>query len=331
MEILIYGGGAVGLGIASCLLKSQQEVDILARSDTCAALKTQGLFRNGIFGECHFLPNQFECFTNLNEITKSKKYDYILVCVKSYDSFSSARDLYHHKQLFKDETKIVLFQNGWGNAEIFAEFFPRDKIYNARVITGFVRKQKYRVTITVHAEPIHIGSIFDVDCLCLQDLAIAINNGDVPCEVYPPIAEDLWAKMLYNCALNPLGAILNVPYGKLGEQKWTRDIMDNVVAEVYQVMSKLGYRTHWPSPQEYLKVFYTRLLPATADHESSTLQDIRSGKKTEIDFLNGAVVKLAGEVGISVPYNSTLYALLKFLENKNRADKGSDNIKLANG
>lgn len=319
MEILIYGGGAVGLGIASCLLKSQQEVDILARSNTFAALKNQGLFRNGIFGECHFSPVQFQCFTNLNEINNGKKYDYILVCVKAYDSYPSARDLYCHKRLFKNETKIVLFQNGWGNAEIFAEFFPRDKIYNARVITGFVRKQKNRVTITVHAEPIHIGSIFNADCSCLQDLAIAINNGDIPCEVYPHIAEDLWAKMLYNCALNPLGAILNVSYGKLGEQKWTQDIMNNVVAEVYQVMSKLGYRTYWSTPQEYLDVFYTKLLPATAEHESSTLQDIRQGKRTEIDFLNGAVVKLAYNLGISVPYNFILYALLKFLENKNKA------------
>jgi 2-dehydropantoate 2-reductase len=314
MQVLIYGGGAVGLGIASCILKSQNQVDVIARPDTCQVLKTQGLFRGGIFGDCFFPPSEFECYPGLKKLPSEKKYDYILVCVKCYDSFYSARDLSYHKRIFKENTKIILFQNGWGNAEIFLQFFLKSQVYNARVITGFIRPQKNKVVITVHADSIHLGSLFGEDCSLLKKLAEAITEGGIPCEVYPDIQKDLWAKMLYNCALNPLGALLNVPYGKLGEDEGTKAVMDNVVREIYQVMESKGYRTHWASPQQYLDIFYARLLPATAEHESSTLQDLRSGKRTEIDFLNGAVVKLAEECNLSVPYNFTLYVAVKFLE-----------------
>ncbi len=58
-------------------------------------------------------------------------------------------------------TPIVLCQNGWGNAEIFAEHFPKERIKSGRVITGFRRPHKHQVDITVHADPIHLGSLFD--------------------------------------------------------------------------------------------------------------------------------------------------------------------------
>jgi len=316
MQVLIYGGGAVGLGIASCLLNSGHRVDILARADTCNLLKNEGLFREGIFGKSYFPPPKFSCFTDLKEITNPQKYDYILVCVKSYDSFNAACDLSENREIFKENTRVILFQNGWGNAEIFLQFFPKSQIYNARVITGFLRPQKNKVVITVHADSIHIGSLFGEDCAFLKEFTQAVSQGGIPCEIYPDIQKDIWAKMLYNCALNSLGAILNVPYGKLAEQEDTRRVMNNVVREIYEVMDRKSYSTHWSTPQEYLEVFYSRLLPATAEHESSTLQDLREGKRTEIDFLNGAVVKLAGEVGLSVPYNYTLYVIVKFLEKK---------------
>ena len=78
--------------------------------------------------------------------------------------------------------------------------------------------QNNEVEITVHADSIHIGSLFDGDLLCMEKLCELITKGDIPCEKTDSIEKDLWAKMLYNCALNPLGAILDVPYGVLAEK-----------------------------------------------------------------------------------------------------------------
>jgi 2-dehydropantoate 2-reductase len=236
---------------------------------------------------------------------------------ESFDSFHAAKDLSGRKTLFGESTKIVLFQNGWSNADIFASFFDKKIIYSARVITGFHRYKPNEVTITVHADAIHIGSLFGADLSYLEELSGSINNGGIPCETTADIEKDLWAKMLYNCALNPLGAILDVPYGKLAEQKYSRSIMDKIVGEVFEVMTKAGFRTHWETAADFLDIFYGKLVPDTAGHKSSTLQDIAAKKPTEIDALNGAVIKLAEKCAIPVPYNLMIYNIIKFIEAKN--------------
>jgi 2-dehydropantoate 2-reductase len=249
----------------------------------------------------------------LKEILK-KTYDYIMVCVKSFDSAGAARDLAENKALFGKGTKIVLFQNGWGNADVFVSHFQAEQVYSARVITGFHRPDDNEVEITVHADAIHVGSLFGCDLGCIEKLCELIDRGGIPCEKTSDIAGDLWAKMLYNCALNPLGAILDVPYGALAASEFTRVVMNNIVEEVFEVMEKAGYKTRWQSAKDYLAIFYQRLVPDTAKHKSSTLQDILAEKKTEIEALNGAVLKLAEKYQISVPYNTVIYNMVKFAE-----------------
>ncbi len=313
MKTLIYGGGSVGLGLASCLLKSNVHVDILARENTAAALQKDGLNRIGIFGDFHAEPSQFGCINSLEQI-KEQVYDYILVCTKSFDSLKAAKDLNIHKSIFGKTTKIILVQNGWGNAEKFFEYFNKNVVYTARVITGFQRTKPNEVKITVHADSIHIGSLFGADLSAMANLSKVINEGDIPCEVVNDVVKDIWAKMLYNCALNPLGAILNVPYGKLAELEYSRSIMNHIIEEVFCVMEKAGYHTHWQNAADFQKVFYDRLVPDTAEHKSSTLQDIAAKKPTEIEALNGAVIELAKKFEINTPYNIVVYNMIKFIE-----------------
>ena len=182
------------------------------------------------------------------------------------------------------------------------------------MITGFRRFKANGVEITVHADAIHVGSLFGCGEECVAELCEAISEGGIPCEVTGEIGKDLWAKMLYNCALNPLGAILGVPYGVLAESEYTRFIMNGITEEVFGVMEGAGYETHWADAEGFLSAFYERLVPTTAGHMSSTLQDIQAGKKTEIDALNGAVIRLAEEQGREAPYNRAVYNIIKFSE-----------------
>ena len=306
----------MGLGTASCLLKSNVELDILARQDTVEALRRHGLVRRGIFGDFRAPSKTFSAYPSLSALP-GESYDHILVCTKSFDCEQAASDLHNHPVLFKKDTTIILLQNGWGNAGIFSKLFDKHRIFNGRVITGFSRPQPHEVIITVHAQPIHLGSLFKADCSSIQGVSDAIDRGDIPCEITDEIEKDIWAKMLYNCALNPLGAILDVPYGKLAEHSSTRNIMDGIVREVFLVMKKAGFKTHWQKADDYLHLFYEKLVPATADHRSSTLQDIQAKKRTEIDALNGVVIKLAKENNIDVPYNIAVYNMVKFIESRN--------------
>jgi 2-dehydropantoate 2-reductase len=321
MRVLIYGGGAVGLGIASCLIRPEHHVDILARAQTTAALRREGLLRTGIFGRVQMRPEAFGSYDSL-EPCAGGPYDFVLVCTKSFDSAAAAQDLAAHEDRIGRQARLVLLQNGWGNAEVFCAPFERQRIYSGRVITGFRRPRPNEVEVTVHADAIHIGSLFGGDLSVLTELCAAVSAGGIPCDRTDAIEQDLWAKMLYNCALNPLGAILGVPYGALAGQLTTRTLMDRIAGEVFAVMLAAGYRTHWQTPTEFLAAFYGRLVPDTAEHRSSMLQDITAGKRTEIDALTGAVIHLAAEHGLDVPYNQAVYHLIKFIETRRSAGIG---------
>ena len=314
MRALIYGGGAVGLGIASCLIRPPNRVEIITREQTVAALRKVGLIRTGLFGRFYAEPDAFACHESLEQIDEAG-FGFVLVCTKSFDSAAAAKDLAEHDRRIGQGARLVLFQNGWGNAEAFCEHFEKSRVYNARVITGFRRHQPNEVDITVHADAIHIGSLFSADLSAIEPLCRAIREGGIPCEKTDAIEKDLWAKMLYNCALNPLGSLLGVPYGALADQASTRMLMDHIVEEVFAVMSAAGHQTHWRQPREFLDVFYQKLVPDTAGHQSSMLQDISAGKRTEIETLNGAVIRLAQRHGLDVPYNQALYGLIQFIEN----------------
>ena len=113
-----------------------------------------------------------------------------------------------------------------------------------------------------------------------------------------------------------MGAILEVPYGFLGEKESTRKIMEGIVDEVFIVMKTLNYETHWRNSQEYLEEFYGKLLPNTYEHESSMLQDLRAGKTTEIKAINGVIVAEGIRSNIKVPFNFLIYNLILFLQYK---------------
>jgi 2-dehydropantoate 2-reductase len=315
VEVLVFGAGAVGLGLSSFLLQEGHRVHLVGKETTVVALRKHGLKRQGIFGQANFPPQQLTASSNLAE-TGRETFDFYLVCTKSFDTESSARQLKTGSTLAHQKSPIVLCQNGWGNAEIFTKHFPREQIFNARVITGFIRPEPHVVEVTVHAQPLHLGSLFDADCARLQALADTLNQGGIPSSVTESIDKDLWAKMLYNCPLNALGAILQVPYGLLGESENSRALMQQIIEEVFMVMQGLGFTSHWLSAKDYLKDFYGELLPSTYEHESSMLQDIRAGNKTEIEALNGVIVREGKNMNIDVPCNEIVRNQVLFLQNR---------------
>ena len=303
----------MGLGWASCLLKAGMAVTLVARPVTVTALHEQGLIRDGLFGSFHAHPHQFEAYTSLAEIPP-QSFDAIVVCTKSFDSAGAAQDLQNYPTLLSPETPLVLAQNGWGNTEHFLDRFGLERIFNARVITGFERPQPHHVTVTVHADAIHIGSPYGQPQSRVSSLAQAMAQGDIPCITTDAIVKDLWAKMLFNCTLNPLGAILDVPYGALAGQPSTTFLMNQIIDEIFAVCRAAGLPLHWETPMDFQNAFYGQQVPATANHRSSTLQDIKAGKRTEIDALNGQVLLLAQRHGLVTPYNESVYRLIKFTE-----------------
>ncbi len=303
----------MGLGLASFLLEAGVSVELIARRDTVEALGRHGLERSGVFGTGHVAPERLMAATRLED-SQGGPFDYVVVATKSYDSEAAARALAGHRERLGRNARLVLCQNGWGNAEHFVARFPEERVFHARVITGFARPEPHHVRVTVHAEPLRIGSLYRASPAAVAPLCEALARGGLPAETSDDVAADLWAKLLYNGALNPLSALFEVPYGRLAESDHTRELMRQVVEEIFAVMRAAGHATHWPTAEAYLEHFHRVLVPPTAAHESSMLQDLRAGRRCEVDAITGAVVELGERCGVPTPTHRTLLSLLRFLE-----------------
>jgi 2-dehydropantoate 2-reductase len=316
LDTIVFGAGAVGLGLASALhAAGGARVRVVARPAAAAALRARGLVRSGIFGDVRVPPERLEVVEDAARLG-GPPADVVLVATKAFDGDAAALALEDARSAVGPRTRLVLCQNGWGNAERFAAVFPAAQVWSARVITGFRKLAPHHVDVTVHAEPVRIGSLFGEPAAHVAPLCAALAKGGVPCEPSDTIAADLWAKLLYNAALNPLGALLGATYGALGASPETRGVLEALARETFAVMGAAGFATHWPSADAWLADLYARLLPPTAAHESSMLQDIRAGRRTEIDAITGAVVALAHRHGVAAPVNESLLTLVRALERR---------------
>ena len=273
-------------------------------------LRSQGLVRTGIFGKVTAPPGSFEVETELGAMARFAP-DVILVCTKTTAGDEVAEALCGVFSQLPGPPTVTLCVNGWGSAERFAARIPEEHVFSATVTTGFRRDRSNQVEITVHGDDIHVGSLFGAPESVVAPLCEAIARGGIPCSPSRAMERDLWAKLLYNCALNPLAALLSVPYGVLGETPTTRAILEAVVREIFGVLDESGRETHWATADEYLAFFFGELLPPTREHESSMLQDLRAGRPTEIDALCGAVAVLAGQCGVAAPVNDALAILVR--------------------
>jgi len=313
MRFLVYGAGALGQGLGCMLASAGHQVDLLLRPRFIEKIRQSGLEVSGVFGEYHSAPPTLGLLDSITEA--GNQYDYVLLTTKSYDTQASVIQLSQIAAV--PGCRFVSLQNGCGNIEVLAETFGPERTIGGRVITGFEITSPGHVEITVSADAIHLGNSIGGDIAPeVTRLAEAISHAGHPCEAVDDIHKSLFAKLLYNCALNPLGAILGVNYGLLAEQEPIRKIMNRVIAETFAVINAIGGATPWPDAESYEKVFYERLVPVTANHRPSMLQDLENNKPTEVDALVGYVSTRGREAGIATPTCDTLTALVKFKENQ---------------
>lgn len=313
MNILVIGSGAVGIGLAASMLSQDANISIYARGETAKAIKENGIKRTGLFAHYSFGSDGVNVYENYEEIPENT-FDYVFITSKTTANDDISRKLNEYRDILKNKFKIIIFQNGFGNDEAYLRFFGKDEVFSARVITGFTRPERHISEVTVYTEPILIGSLQKQDPSDLQTIADMITSSGINCEITYEIDKYLWAKMLYNCALNPLGTILDVNYGKLTENEYSKEIMDSIIEEIFNVIDASEYETLWSSSDEYKDIFYSKLVPDTYEHYSSTHQDIQRKIRTEIDSLNGKVIELGEINNVDVSTNKIIYNLIKSIE-----------------
>ena len=311
MNVLVIGAGGVGIGIAASLKSQGANISIYAKGETAKSIKEHGIKRCGLF--THYEFDDIPVYEKYSEIPKNT-FDFIVISTKTTQNRDVADKLSKNRDILKKSAKIIIFQNGFGNDQPYLKYFKKSQVFCARLITGFIRPKRYISEITVYTEPILLGSLQGENSECLLEFASLITKSGIECKTTDDIDKYLWAKMLYNCSLNPLGAILNKTYGELTKTQYTIDIMNNIIDEIFDVINASEYETLWQNADEYKDIFYSKLIPDTFNHYSSTHQDIKRKIKTEIDSLNGSVIKLGEKYNIKTNTNKTIYNLIKTIE-----------------
>jgi 2-dehydropantoate 2-reductase len=297
MKILIFGAGGVGSVLGGFLARTGHAVSLLGRRWHLDVIKKDGLTISGIWG--NYRIKAFDLYTEVSQI-KEPGFDLILLTVKAYDTSKALGQLL---PLMKERTILLSFQNGLGNVETLLEKVSPEKFLAGRVIFG-VETLPGQVKVTVNADDVVLGAMPGVTpVLSPERMAAVFQNSKIPTKAVPNILTFLWAKVIYNCALNPLCTVHEIPYGKILENEERKRSMELIVRECYAVALKKEVELEPQTAQEYLELLSGSLIPKTALHFPSMLQDLKKGKPIDIDALNGAICRMGKELGVPTPEN----------------------------
>jgi 2-dehydropantoate 2-reductase len=234
----------------------------------------------------------------------------VLFCVKTTDTESAARELAPH---LNSAAVVVSMQNGVDNAE---------RIRAASGIHAVASVVYVAVAMAAPGQVKHSGrgdlilgrtaaGPVEVD---LDAIARLFVRAGVPCRVSAEIRTELWTKMLMNCAYNAISALSHERYGRIAADAGARDLIRRLIEEAVAVARVEGVRLDAGA----LANAAYQLGETMSGAHSSTAQDIERGKRTEIDALNGYVVRHGTQSGIPVPVNQALYTLVKLLEGRGK-------------
>lgn len=301
MKIAVLGAGAVGLCVAGMLSKVC-DVHAVTRRRNADAINKDGLIMTGIWGSETF---HFPCSENLPE---GADFDYIFITSKSI----ATRDICEQFSDRFGDADVISLQNGIGNEEIIAGY--TDRVIGAMIITGFEWRGDGKVHVSVEAAPAKLGRFPGGTDERVETIVKLLQSSGINALADDNVRGSLWGKTLYNSALNPLGAVMMVPYKELLDKN-AFNIIKEIINEAFLVLKEEGINPGWDDAESYLKYLKEKQIPDTAEHHSSMYQDISMGKKTEIDFINGAITDLGNKHNIDTPVNRTIVNLIKFREN----------------
>jgi len=295
MKFIVFGAGALG-SLIGALLSQEHEVTLVGRKKHMEAINRKGL---RITGKTNLLikPRATENTANLSQA------DVIIITTKSYDTEEAMKQL----SSFARTSTFLSLQNGLGNEEIISK-------YASKVIGGVT---SHGATFLKEGEIYHagigetvIGNFKGVTKKKLNEICSAFNSAGIETIVSNNIRRDIWAKVIVNAAINPLTAITRLRNGFILKISELEELMIATCKEAVKVASLAGINFSYQDLIEKTR----KVAELTSENESSMLQDVKRGKRTEIDAINGAIVRIGREKGIKTPINSALTILVKGIE-----------------
>jgi len=293
------GAGAVGCYYGGMLARAGHDVTLIARAQHVEAVR-----RSGLRMETKAFDEQVPMRAS-EEASGARGAKLVLFSVKSPDTERAGAALAPYVER---DAVVLSLQNGVDNAERLAATLGREVVPAVVYVAvemagpGHVRHHGRReLLIGPSARSPDIGA----------RIAAAFGAAGVPVEVSDNVIGALWAKLIVNCAYNALSAITQLPYGRMVQGDGVPAVMGDVVDECLAVARAAGVGV----PGDLLKAV-PQIAETMPGQFSSTAQDLARGKPTEIDHLNGFVVRKGDALGVPTPANRVLLALVKLLEER---------------
>jgi len=298
VRICVFGAGAIGCYFGGLLARAGHHVTFIGRPAHVDAIHARGLILETAAGS-ETVPARAAV-----DASAIDRPDLVLVCVKSADTETVADALAGR---LGPRTAILSLQNGVDNAQRLGARLGRE-VVPAVVYVG-----------TGMAGPGHVkhhggGDLVIGASRASADLARLLAEVGIPTTVSDDIDSVLWTKLIINCAYNALSAVGPIAYAAMLETDGAREVMLNVIRECEAVAAACGVRLP-PDIAERVMAVAGRM----PNQMSSTAQDLLRGKPTEIDFLNGHVVRKGAEHGIPTPTNLALTVAVRLAEKGGRS------------
>ena len=301
----IVGAGAVGSFYGAMLARAGHGVTLIGRAPHVQAVSERGL-RLHMNGQIHTV--SLAASTDLAAVGGA---DLVLFCVKSPDTDAVARQL---APLLKPAALVMSLQNGVDNAETLARHLTQAVVpvavyvATARPAPGEVHHHGPGQLVI---GPINAAAAGDAALMSrLQSVVNLFASAQVSVRVSTDVVGELWRKLIVNCAYNAVSGLTRQPYGRMADLPAIVDLQRAVVREVVAVARAAGQRIDLDASMDAMAA----IAAAMPGQRSSTAQDMARGRPTEIDHLNGFVVRRGAELGVPTPVNQALHALVKLVD-----------------
>ncbi len=291
MNVVIIGAGAIG-SLYGAKLSNLNEVILTAREGHARKINKNGLKIIGLENKAYKL----KATTKIKEL---KDKTLILLATKVYDSENAIKNI---KNLIKKDTIILCLQNGLYSEKVVKNIIG-NKCLVLRAITNFGAAFLKPGVIQFN------GSSYTAIEKSAKSSEIASNFKQCGLNGYVSknIRYDMWKKLILNCVLNPITAVLRIENRGLVDER-LNPLKKLIIDECLQVAKKDGIVFDFD---------FTKMIDEAIKNSkniSSMQQDLIKGKRTEIDYLNGGVAKLGKKYGIKCPVNEALAMIIKEME-----------------
>ncbi len=301
MKIVIVGPGAMGCLFGAFLAKSGQDIWLLDKNkERCGVINQKGISVEGVSGAWHA---QVRATADTAEIGQA---DLIIICVKSYNTKDAVIGA---KSMAGENTQFLTLQNGIGNIEIVSEVVGADKVIGGVTNLGATLLETGKIRHAGKGETV-IGRIDGKIPVEMRAIREIFNKVGLETRISRDIKGLLWSKLIINAGINALTAVTRLNNGRLVEFEGTRKILREAVTEAVRIAKRKRIKLIYDDPLAKVEA----VCEATETNVSSMLQDVLRKKRTEIDFINGVIVRQGQELGIPVPVNSLLSDLVKTVE-----------------